>query len=109
MTALGVNVSDRDPVHGWESIKPETVPDYVMAANRRLHEAEAAWHLIAEEMNDCEDSGDYELFCALRNKLHQAHQEMVQAEFERVCAKVRWQEEKNGVPVVWEINHAHVS
>lgn len=92
MKTLGIEITDNEPTYGWESIQPETVPNYVQEANRKYAEAEEAWHMVAEQMCECGD--DYELFKFLQCKLNKVTRELSQAENNRIKAVERWHEER---------------
>jgi len=56
MTAIGVNVTDRQAVNGWESIKPEPISRFVRTYKEKCNQAEAAWQWFFEMVDQWEDS-----------------------------------------------------
>lgn len=56
MTAIGINVSDRDGINGWESIHPEPLPRLKGAYITARNEAEAAWDWFYQMVDQLEDT-----------------------------------------------------
>lgn len=54
MSAIGINVSTQDHVHGWESLKPThpSVPEEIIKAEYAAHEA---WKLFDRYIDDMID------------------------------------------------------
>lgn len=43
MSAIGINVSNRDKVNGWEALKPQPLNRFVVAYKEACYAADEAW------------------------------------------------------------------
>lgn len=60
MSAIGINVSDRDTVNGWESLQPERVNRAKAAYLEALEESQDAWRRYTELVDSWIAVGNYE-------------------------------------------------
>lgn len=60
MSAIGINVSDRDTVNGWESLKPERVSKAKAAYLDAQETAQDAWRRYTELVDSWIAVGNYE-------------------------------------------------
>lgn len=56
MAAIGINVSTKDAVSGWESIKPEPMSRLQVAYNDARENAENAWDWYYQAVDQWEDT-----------------------------------------------------
>jgi len=60
MSAIGINVSDRDTVNGWESLQPERVNRAKAAYLEAQEAAQEAWRRYTELVDSWIAVGNYE-------------------------------------------------
>ena len=90
MTALGINVSTRDEVHGWESLQPKRLaPAWARYREARV-EADTAWADYYKWWSDCGNQDETDRVHANCERL-EAHAVLLmkQAECPHKC--VEWE------------------
>ncbi|HBI22493.1 MAG TPA: hypothetical protein DDY37_07940, partial [Legionella sp.] len=56
MPTLGIEMTDREPINGWESIIIKPMPRLVAAYNAAKNDADDAWDLYYQSVDQWEDT-----------------------------------------------------